>query len=285
LIFHFDSSVWNNPELVAKTQAKLQSSDTFKAVSGPLDANGFILTPEQLQQLHGSGSPAEQAVSQFISNDGKTVQFYAVLKAGKTGTVAAMGAIPSLRTELHGIAKTVGASQDTVYSADSVAYDINQTTNSDLKKIIPIVLLVIAILLAILLRSLVAPWYLIASVALSYLASLGFSMILFVHILGQDGLNFVLPFLMFVFVMALGEDYNILVMSRIREEAHNTRSLFGAVTKAMGVTGTTVTSAGLILAGTFTILGLVGGNEQVLIPSVVVLLGKWNWWPSKLSSK
>jgi RND superfamily putative drug exporter len=116
----------------------------------------------------------------------------------------------------------------------------------------------------------------------------------------------VLPFLMFVFVMALGEDYNILVMSRIREEAHNTRSLFGAVTKAMGVTGTTVTSAGLILAGTFTILGLVGGNEQVqqigfgiafgilldtffvrtlLIPSVVVLLGKWNWWPSKLSSK
>jgi RND superfamily putative drug exporter len=74
-------------------------------------------------------------------------------------------------------------------------------------------------------------------------------MILFVHILGQDGINFVLPFLMFIFGMALGEDYNILVMSRIREEAHHEKSLFAAVTKAIGITGTTVTSAGLILAG------------------------------------
>jgi RND superfamily putative drug exporter len=167
-------------------------------------------------------------------------------------------------------------------------------------------LLIIAALLAILLRSLVAPWYLIASVGLSYLASMGFAMIVFVHIFNQDGLNFVLPFLMFIFGMALGEDYNILVMSRIREEAHHTKSLFEAVTKAIGITGTTVTSAGLILAGTFTILGITGGNEQVeqigfgiafgilldtffvrtlLIPTVVALLGKWNWWPSKLSSK
>jgi RND superfamily putative drug exporter len=131
-------------------------------------------------------------------------------------------------------------------------------------------------------------------------------MIVFVHIFNQDGLNFVLPFLMFIFGMALGEDYNILVMSRIREEAHHSKSLFEAVTKAIGITGTTVTSAGLILAGTFTILGITGGNEQVqqigfgiafgilldtffvrtlLIPTVVALLGKWNWWPSKLSSK
>jgi RND superfamily putative drug exporter len=152
----------------------------------------------------------------------------------------------------------------------------------------------------------VAPWYLIATVGLSYLASLGFAMILFVHILGHDGLNFILPFLMFIFGMALGEDYNILVMSRIREEAHHNKSLFGAVTKAVGITGTTVTSAGLILAGTFTILGIVGGNQQVeqigfgvafaiildtffvrtlLVPSIVAKLGKWNWWPSKLSSK
>jgi RND superfamily putative drug exporter len=153
------------------------------------------------------------------------------------------------------------------------------------------------------LRSLVAPWYLIATVGLSYLASLGFAMIVFVHIGGQDGLNFVLPFLMFIFGMALGEDYNILVMSRIREEAHHEKTLKAAVTKAVGVTGTTVTSAGLILAGTFAILGLVGGNEQVqqigfgiafavlldtffvrtlLVPSIVTLLGDWNWWPSHL---
>jgi RND superfamily putative drug exporter len=111
---------------------------------------------------------------------------------------------------------------------------------------------------------------------------------------------------MFVFGMALGQDYNILVMSRIREEAHHHKSLFDAITKAVGITGTTVTSAGLILAGTFSIFGIVGGNEQgqqigfgvafailldtffvrtLLVPCVVALLGKWNWWPSKLSAK
>jgi RND superfamily putative drug exporter len=161
--------------------------------------------------------------------------------------------------------------------------------------------LIIAVLLAILLRSLVAPWYLILTVGLSYLASLGFAMIVFVHIQHQDGLFFILPFLLFIFCMALGEDYNIIVMSRIREEAGKEPSVNKAVTKAIGVTGTTVTSAGLILAGTFGILGLVGGDPSVaqigysvafgilldtffvrtlLVPSIVVLLGKWNWWPS-----
>jgi RND superfamily putative drug exporter len=306
LIFHFKSSVWDNPQPVAKAQSELLASPIFKAVSGPLNANGFNLTPDRLKQLHGSGDPAEQALSQFISPDGKTIQFYGVLKAGATGTTAALQTIPQVRAELHKIAKDVGADQDSVYSADSVGYDVNQTASRDLKKIIPIVLLIIAALLAILLRSLVAPWYLIISVGLSYLASLGFAMLVFVHLYGQDGLNFVLPFLMFIFGMALGQDYNILVMSRIREEAHHHKSLFAAVTKAVGITGTTVTSAGLILAGTFTVLGIVGGNQQVqqigfgiafgilldtffvrtlLVPAIVVLLGRWNWWPSKLSSK
>lgn len=306
LIFHFNSSVWDNAQPVAKSQSELTASPIFKAISGPLNANGFSLSVPQLQQLHGSDKPAELAESQFISADGKTVQFYGVLSAGLAGTTAAMRAVPAVRAEMTKIAGEVGADKATIFSADSVAYDINQTANHDLKKIIPVVLIIIAALLALLLRSLVAPWYLIATVGLSYLASLGFAMIVFVHIYHQDGLNFVLPFLMFIFGMALGQDYNILVMSRIREEAHHNKSLFAAVTKAVGITGTTVTSAGLILAGTFTVLGTVGGNQQVeqigfgvafgilldtffvrtlLVPAIVVLLGKWNWWPSKLASK
>ncbi len=306
LIFNFKNSVWNNPQPIAKLESELSASKTFTAVSGPLNANGFSLTPDQLQQLHGSGNPIEQAEDQFISPNGRVVQFYAVLRAGPAGSTAAMRAIPSVYKELDKIAASVGADKSTVYSADSVAYDINQTANHDLKRVIPVVLLIIAAFLAILLRSLVAPWYLIASVGLSYLASLGFAMIVFVHILNHDGLNFVLPFLMFIFGMALGQDYNIIVMSRIREESHHTKSLFEAVTKAIGITGTTVTSAGLILAGTFTILGITGGNTQVeqigfgiafailldtffvrtlLLPSIVSLFGKWNWWPSKLSTK
>jgi len=120
---------------------------------------------------------------------------------------------------------------------------------------------------------------------------------------------FFMPFLMFIFLLALGEDYNILMMSRIREEAQRL-PLRDAVTRALGATGSTITSAGLVLAGTFIVLTVVAGGgsggDQVrdiglglalgvlmdtflvrtlLVPSTVVLLGRWNWWPSKMSRK
>jgi RND superfamily putative drug exporter len=307
VIFHFKDSIWDNNNLdkIQKAQDQLSSNGYFSAVNGPLSANGFNLTPATLKQLHEQdpNNPALQAEQQFISHDGKTVQLYAVLKAGATGSAVASSVIPDVRTSLNKIAANIGAKQNSIYSADSVAHDVNTVATSDLKKIIPVVLLIIAVLLAVLLRSLVAPWYLILTVGLSYLASLGFAMIVFVHIGGQDGLFFILPFLMFIFCMALGEDYNILVMSRIREEVHNEPSMKKAVTKAVGITGTTVTSAGLILAGTFGVLGLVGGDASVqqigygiafgilldtffvrtlLVPSIVALLGRWNWWPSEV---
>src|SRR5581483_9072977 len=82
VIFRFKSSVWDNPAIVAQVQDKLSASKTFRAVSGPLNANGFTLTPEQLPQIHGSGSQSETALAQFISKNGKTVQYYAILSAG-----------------------------------------------------------------------------------------------------------------------------------------------------------------------------------------------------------
>jgi putative drug exporter of the RND superfamily len=116
-----------------------------------------------------------------------------------------------------------------------------------------------------------------------------------------------MPFLMFIFLLALGEDYNILVMTRIREEAQ-TSSLREAVARALARTGTTVTSAGLVLAGTFLVLTIAAGSgsggsqiqdiglglamgvlmdtflvRTLLVPSTVVLLGRWNWWPSRMS--
>jgi RND superfamily putative drug exporter len=180
-------------------------------------------------------------------------------------------------------------------------YDIATASDADLVHIVPIVLLVIGALLAIVLRSLVAPLYLLASVGVSYLASLGLAVLVFVKIGGQPGLNFLLPFLMFVFLLALGEDYNILVMTRIREEAQSS-ALGPAVQRAINATGTTVTSAGMVLAGTFLVLTVAGGSQvqqigfgiaagilmdtflvrTLLIPSTAVLLGRWNWWPSRL---
>ncbi|HWE62949.1 MAG TPA: MMPL family transporter, partial [Chloroflexota bacterium] len=183
------------------------------------------------------------------------------------------------------------------------SYDVLHSATSDLQDILPIVLAIIAALLALLLRSVIAPWYLIVTVGLSYLASLGFAMIIFVHLGGDAGLNFVIPFLLFVFAMALGEDYNILLMSRIREEARD-GALREALTRAIGLTGGTITAAGIILGGTFTVLAIAGNTDQarqlgftvafavfldtffvrtLLVPSIAVLLGRWNWWPSKLS--
>ena len=114
------------------------------------------------------------------------------------------------------------------------------------------------------------------------------------------GINFTLPFFMFVFIMALGEDYNILVMSRIREE-NERLPLRSAVATAMVTTGTTVTSAGLVLAGTFGVLAVATSGQvrqigtglalgilldtfvvrTLMVPSAAVLLGRWNWWPSR----
>ena len=188
----------------------------------------------------------------------------------------------------------------------ALAYDVSHISGDDLARIIPIVALLIAVLLAIVLRSLVAPIYLVASILLSYFAALGLTALIFVVLGGQDGLNFILPFLMFVFLMALGSDYNILIMSRIREEAHGL-PLRDAVTKAIGRTGSTITTAGVILGGTFAVLAIAGGSSgggqiqqigygvaagvlmdtflvrSLLVPSIVVLLGRWNWWPSTLS--
>jgi RND superfamily putative drug exporter len=308
LLMRFNQPVWDNLDNLQKAENQLSSAQIFSAVSGPFSINGLNLSPQQLKTLHETdpGNNILKAESQFISADGKTVQFYSIANAGDSGSTQAANATPKLQAVLALAAKTAGAAQSQIFGQDAAAYDITKIANNDLKRIIPIVLIVIGILLAIMLRSLIAPLYLIATVALSYLAALGFAMLVFVHWRGEDGLNFILPFMMFIFAMALGQDYNILVMSRIREEAHGNRSLKQAVAKAIGVTGTTVTSAGLVLAGTFTVFGLAAGDIQfeeigfsiafgilldtffvrtLLVPSIVVLLGRWNWWPSKLSKK
>ena len=330
LLMAFDQPVWNNLGAVAAAENKLAASPMFSAVGGPFGGGKASLNPVELTRLHHLlGPPGSlpatpdpkllakaggaltpqlyqlyRSTAQYISPDGRTVQFYGQLRAGASGSDAAMHAVPALRTQLTKAAGSVGAARSGVAGQDAAAYDVSSAATSDLWRIVPIVLVIIAALLAIMLRSLVAPWYLIATVGLSYISSLGFAMIVFVHWGGEQGLNFILPFLMFIFSMALGEDYNILVMSRIREESHGHISLRDAIAKAVGVTGGTVTSAGLILAGTFTVLGFSGGGntqiEQIgfaiafgilldtffvrtlLVPSVAVLLGRWNWWPSRL---
>ncbi len=322
VVFRLPESAWTNPAPVATAQQGLTDQKPFTSVLGGLSPNGTALPPELLSGLYAKVGPpqdlaadakppagvpaaafaAYRAASQFISRDGKTIQFYAALAAGDPGATKAQDATPDIRRAVDTVARQIGATDSGVAGAATFSYDVSQISTQDLQRIVPIVALIIVLLLAVLLRSLVAPLYLIASVVLSYFASLGFAIIVFVWLGGEAGLNFVLPFFMFVFLMALGSDYNILVMTRIREEAQR-QPLRDAVRHAVAATGGTVTSAGLVLAGTFAVLtvtstaqareiglGLAAGIlldtflvRTLLIPSVVVLLGRWNWWPSAMS--
>ncbi|HEV2452141.1 MAG TPA: MMPL family transporter [Streptosporangiaceae bacterium] len=327
VIFKLKTPAWQGPAVLATAEAKLRASGLFTQISGPLDPVGVQLTPAQFAELHAALGPAKllpsspppgsrvpavaydiyRATSNYVSPDGLTVQYQTGLKAGDAGSTEAMNKVPSIRALTTSVARSIGAVDSAVGGEAPALYDISSTSNSDLVRVIPIAIVVIGFLLALVLRSLVAPLYLIASVAISYLAALGLSVLVFIDLGGQSGLVFFLPFLMFIFLLALGEDYNILVMTRIREEARTYR-LREAVTRAVSATGTTVTSAGLVLAGTFGVLAIVAGRSPgngdivavgaglamgilmdtflvrtLLVPSTVVLLGRWNWWPSRMS--
>jgi putative drug exporter of the RND superfamily len=327
LIFRFRRPIWTDPARLGRGTAALRADPLFTQVTGPLNPVGITLTPKQFGQLYGAlGSPKKlgptppshgpippqayqlwRAAGNYVSADGRTIQFSVGLRAGDPGTTRAMHAVPDVRAATTHVAALMHATDSGVAGEAPALYDISTVSTHDLKKIIPIAILVIGLLLAIVLRSLIAPVYLIVSVGISYLAALGLSAILFIGLGGAGGLVFFLPFLMFIFLLALGEDYNILVMTRIREEAHKL-PLRDAVSRALSVTGTTVTSAGLVLAGSFLVLGVVSGSgsgatqirdigfalalgilmdtflvRTLLVPSTVVLLGRWNWWPSKIT--
>ncbi|WP_214109954.1 MMPL family transporter [Acrocarpospora catenulata] len=321
VLLRFADPVWHNPNALQTAQQQLAAAATISALTGPLNPNGTTITAADLADLHtrlGSGtrlsptpptgiSPslyqAYRASTQFISTDGRTVRFDAVPAAGPAGSRAAIDAVPMLRATVTEVATSVAATDNGVAGLDATAHDIYTASTSDLIRLVPIVLLVILLLLAVLLRSLIAPLYLIVTVGLSYVAALGFAGIVFVHYGNGDGLNFIIPILLFIFAMALGEDYNILLMARVREEAH-TYPLREALTRAIGHTGGTITAAGLILAGTFAVLAIAGDSDQarqlgftiafavildtffvrtLLVPAAAVLLGRYNWWPSALS--
>jgi putative drug exporter of the RND superfamily len=327
IIFQFGHPVWQDPAPLATATSKLRASGLFTQVTGPLNPAGAPIPPAQYSSLHAQLGPARalpavpppgstvpialyeayRATANYVSPDGRVVQYSTGLKAGDPGGTAALKAVPAIRAATTATAKSIGATDSAVGGEAPAIYDISSISNSDLKRVIPVAIVVIGLLLALVLRSLVAPLYLIASVGISYLAAFGLSVLLFVEIGHSGGLVFFMPFLMFIFLLALGEDYNILMMTRIREEARSF-PLRDAVTRALSATGTTITSAGLVLAGTFVVFGIVAGGgaggsqfrdiaiglalgilmdtflvRTLLVPSTVVLLGRWNWWPSKMS--
>ena len=321
VVLRFPSSVWPHPEIVAQAEQELYFSRRFSSVVGSLDPNGTFQDPEELARLEAELGPPQDApavepanlhvrpstyaafrsTAQYISRDGRTVLIATTLRAGSAGSTGALQAIPHVRTLVADVAGQVRATQYGVTGEAAGAADVSAVSGRDVVRVVPVVLLLLTLLLALGLRSLIAPLYLVASVALSYLGSLGLAVLIFQVVAGEPGVNFALPFFLFVFVMALGEDYNILVMGRIREEAAGLPPR-EAVRRAILATGGTITAAGLVLAGTFGVLAVVTSGQvrqigtglalgilldtfvvrTLLVPSTAILLGRYNWWPSSL---
>ena len=211
---------------------------------------------------------------------------------------AAEALIGTLRAELAGIP----GAEARVGGPTAVDYDINQANLRDRTVIIPLVLFVIAIILIILLRSLVAPLLLVGTVVLSFFATLGACAIAFNHIFDFPGADASFPLFAFVFLVALGVDYNIFLMTRVREESKTIGTRPG-ILRGLTVTGGVITSAGIVLAATFLVLGVLPlvALRQVgfavalgvlidafivrttLVPALAYTIGPKIWWPSALS--
>ena len=228
---------------------------------------------------------------------------------GPPGTRLAVTLVPNpysteafdLIPDLRDVAKQAGGPETLVGGPTATEYDLRVASERDLKVIPPIVLVVIAVIIGLLLRAIVAPLILIATVILSFLAALGVSALAFDWIFDFPGEDASLPLFGFIFLVAVGVDYNIFLMARVREEAARHGTHEGMI-RGLAVTGAVITSAGIVLAGTFAVLGvlpLVGLTEigflvafgilldtilvrSVLVPALVMEIGDHVWWPSRL---
>jgi len=283
------------PEAVAGEQVLGRH---FAAGAGdPVQVVGNASAAQQLQSTL-AGVPGVAVVSRPVVRDG--VAYVEGTLTTASDSPASYRTVDRLRASVHAIpgadAKVGGGS--------AVNLDIQRASRHDRNLVVPIVLVVVLGILAIVLRALVAPLLLVATVVLSFAAALGVSALVFDHLFGFAGADPSFPLWTFVFLVALGVDYNIFLMTRVHEEArrHGTRQ--GALV-GLAATGGVITSAGLVLAGTFTALGtlpLVFVTEigfavafgvlldtfvvrSVLVAALNLDVGRWIWWPSSLHRK
>jgi RND superfamily putative drug exporter len=209
----------------------------------------------------------------------------------------AIDALPRLRGTVRGVAAGETA---LLGGVTAETYDARKAQRADAALIAPLTLLLILLIVAALVRAIVAPLYLVGTVVLSYAFALGASSLIFTHVLGQGDSDPALPLFAFIFLVALGVDYNIFLIGRIREE-HARLEARDAVIAGLTRTGAVITSAGLILAGTFATLTALEIESLVqvgftitfgllvdafivrvfLVPGIAVLLGERSWWPRR----
>jgi RND superfamily putative drug exporter len=258
-------------------------SQDSPAGSAPVTADG----------IEAFGPPGTPAPEPTVV-DG-TVLLQATLEDA-ADSAAAEDTVQELRERLDEVGEEVLVGGQT-----AVALDTNQAAVNDQRLIIPLVLLAILVILMLLLRAIVAPLLLIASVVLSFAAALGVSALVFEYVFGFSGADPSVPLFGFVFLVALGVDYNIFLMTRVREESvvHGTRA---GILRGLSLTGGVITSAGLVLAATFAALGVLPILflaqisfivafgvlldtflvRTLLVPAAAYDIGRAIWWPSAL---
>jgi RND superfamily putative drug exporter len=282
----------HKPQMVVGEEIR---SRHFPAGSGdPVYVVARAASAEQVKTAL-SGVPGVAEVSTPMVKDGEAIML-GELKDDPSST-AAMHTVEQARTAVH----RIEGAHAQVGGNTAIILDTQEAAARDSRVIIPIVLIVVFLVLALLLRAIVAPLLLMATVVLSFGAALGVSSLMFDHVFHFAGAEASFPLLTFVFLVALGVDYNIFLVTRVREEAllHGTRR--GALT-GLSATGAVITSAGLVLAGTFAAMAslpLVFAAElgfavafgvlldtvivrSVLVTALTLDLGRWMWWPGKL---
>jgi RND superfamily putative drug exporter len=270
-----------NVDKIAAVTASVKRAPGVTTVTPALD--GFVVPGQPL--------PPVKVV------DGKAILNVTLDKA--PDSVEASNDIPRIRE----LAKEADPTA-LVGGTSAVSYDIRTANDRDNRTIIPIILFVITIILGVLLRSILSAALLLGTVVLSYFATLGVCALVFNHVFGFAGGDTSFPLFAFIFLVALGIDYNIFLMTRVREESIKIGTRAGVI-KGLTVTGAVITSAGIVLAATFAVLGLLPLVplaqlgfavafgvlldtiivRSILVPALVHEIGPKIWWPSKLQNK
>jgi RND superfamily putative drug exporter len=259
--------------------------------------DGFLIPSGLLAE--GDSDQLDQMLDAYSTPDGQAARLQVVLDDDPF-SAESMDAVARLREQVS------SASRGYVSGGTATNLDLQIVMDRDFGRVMLLVIGGILVVLVLLLRSLVAPVYMMLSILLSYGATMGVTRLVFGEFLGQ-GIAWFVPFLIFVVVVALGMDYNIFLMGRVKEEVaraagngagNGTRA---GIEHAVERTGGIITSAGIIMAGTFaammssSLVGLVQLGFAVafgvlldtfiirttLVPALATLLGRWNWWPGK----
>ncbi|HEY7275942.1 MAG TPA: MMPL family transporter [Trebonia sp.] len=269
------------------------------APSGTLSKADVAAYGAKLKTMPGVGAVGQPTVSK----DGATAAYTVTLSYNPDSTQAVNVLKDELVPDAHAAAPP--GTFALVGGTTSVFADIQRAVNHDYAVVFPVAAVIILLILGLLLRSAVAPWYLMVSVGLGFGATLGATVLVFQNLAGQAGLVFLLPIYMYLFVVALGTDYNILMIARLREQAREGMNPHDAAAHAIRQSGPTIGAAGLILAGTFASLTLAGNTilSQVgfavsagivlaafvmamfFSPSLTALIGNRAWWPGNSNRK